>query len=463
MNGRQKKKVLKDIPAQVDFSCAELKIEAAEGKTPRFSGIAYTGGKMNLSGFKYPVIVALDGLDVPESAPIRFNHSPEQGVGHSDTITIEGSNLIVSGVISRDTPAARDVVKSGKSGFPWQMSIGARVIDMEFVPKGRTVLVNGRSFEGPVYVARKSVLGEISFVDHGADDRTTAKIAASAAENEDEKMDEKLKAYIEARGFTVDDLTDEQVKALETDWKESIKEPDPDPDPTPDPEPGNEPSIEEDIRARALSEYARIAAIHKAAAGNAEIEAKAIEENWDETRTELEVLRNAKPATPAIHANRQDADKNVIEAAAGLTGGISEDILLKAHGEEVLDKASKFRGLGIQAMFRMAARLEGRDLPDFVGKGGEFIRAAFSTLSVPNILSNTANKALLDGYNFVDQTWKRFVKTASVNDFKQHTRIRMTGDMIFEQVAADGELKHGELSEDTFTNQGRTKKAFPGR
>ncbi len=456
MNGRQKKKILKDAPQTVGFDC-DLKIEAAEGKTPRFSGIAYTGGKMNLTGFKYPVIVALDGLDIPDrSVPIRFNHDPEQGVGHADSVVVEGSSLVVSGSISRDTPAARDVAKSGKSGFPWQMSIGARVIDMKFVPKGRTVQANGRVFDGPVYVALKSSLGEISFVDYGADDRTEARIAASAAQNEDGKMDEKLKMYIEARGFTVDELTEEQIQAMEKDWKESTKEVDPPKKVEAKADEDDEPSIKDQIRAQALSETKRIAEIHKAADGNAEIEAKAIEEDWDANRTELEVLRDKKPATPAIHAKTQEADKNIIEAAAGLTGGISEDILLKAHGEEVMDKASKFRGIGIQAMMRMAARTEGIELPEFTGKGGEFIRAAISTLSVPNILSNVANKSLLEGYNFVDQTWKEFVKTASVNDFKQHTRIRMTSDFKFLPVGPDGELKHGEVSEDTFTNQADT-------
>ena len=34
---------------------------------------------------------------------------------------------------------------------------------------GKPVTVNGRTFEGPMYVARRTLLGEISFVDLGAD------------------------------------------------------------------------------------------------------------------------------------------------------------------------------------------------------------------------------------------------------------------------------------------------------
>ena len=42
--------------------------------------------------------------------------------------------------------------------------------------------MNGRTFEGPLYVARRTVLGEISFVDLGADGNTTATIAAQQQE-----------------------------------------------------------------------------------------------------------------------------------------------------------------------------------------------------------------------------------------------------------------------------------------
>jgi hypothetical protein len=71
-------------------------------------------------------------------------------------------------------------------------------------------------------------------------------------------------------------------------------------------------------------------------------------------------------------------------------------------------------------------------------------------------LSNIANKMLLEGYNYVEDAWRRIAKVASVNDFKEHSRYRMTGSFKFEQVGPDGELKHGKLDEQKFGQRADT-------
>ena len=77
-------------------------------------------------------------------------------------------------------PDAREVVISSKNGFPWQASVGASVEEFEFVKDHQQVTVNGRQFSGPLNVVRRSTLGEISFVDLGADGATSANVAAGA-------------------------------------------------------------------------------------------------------------------------------------------------------------------------------------------------------------------------------------------------------------------------------------------
>ena len=132
--------------------------------------------------WRYPVIIDLAGLSIPSQArPIRFGHDPLSGVGHTDAIRVEGGQLIATGIVSRDTPAAREVVVSSKNGFPWQASVGAGVDEFEFVKEGQKVTVNGTQYSGPVNVVRKSSLGEISFVDLGADGATSASVAAQAS------------------------------------------------------------------------------------------------------------------------------------------------------------------------------------------------------------------------------------------------------------------------------------------
>lgn len=179
--------VASDRPDYLSFQCP-LTVEAAddsEKKMPRFSMVAYTGDVMRIPGFPHPVVVDLEGLVVDrQDIPVRLDHNPRQGVGHTQRMVIErragGGQVHAEGLISRDTSWARDVAKSGSNGFPWQASIGAAVVEAEFVPQGQRVHVNGRTFDGPLHVVRRAILKEISFVDTGADAATSARIAATA-------------------------------------------------------------------------------------------------------------------------------------------------------------------------------------------------------------------------------------------------------------------------------------------
>lgn len=171
---------------------------------PRFSMIAYTGGPMVLAGWRHPVVVDLSGIQIPsQRRPIRLGHESAFGVGHTESVTVEGGKLVAQGVVSRDTDSAREVVISSKNGFPWQASIGASVVKYDFLSEGETATVNGQVIAGPANIVRTSVLGEISFVDLGADGNTSAQITASnqqadlsATEPERSAMDKELLATL---------------------------------------------------------------------------------------------------------------------------------------------------------------------------------------------------------------------------------------------------------------------------
>ncbi len=184
----------------------------------RFSMTAYTGGAMVLAGWPHPVVVDLAGLEVAggglKSRPILKDHNRSLIVGHTDSIRVEGSQLLVSGVVSGAGPVAREIVESSRNGFPWQASLGAIGRQMELVPRGKKALVNGREFEGPVHIARRSVLGEVSFVALGADDNTSAAVAASAPEAPVKEDAMTFEQWLEAKGFDRASLTDTQSTSL---------------------------------------------------------------------------------------------------------------------------------------------------------------------------------------------------------------------------------------------------------
>ena len=92
----------------------------------RFQMTAYTGGRLILAAFPYPVVVDLSGLKVPaKSRPILRDHDAARIVGHTEAIDVNAGSIRLKGVISGSNEHAREVTASGDNGFPWQASIGA--------------------------------------------------------------------------------------------------------------------------------------------------------------------------------------------------------------------------------------------------------------------------------------------------------------------------------------------------
>ena len=401
---------------------AKFDLEAgAEGATPalpRFRMTAYTGNPMRVAGWRHPVILDLAGLSIPSQArPIRFGHDPLSGVGHSDSIRIEQGQLIAAGIVSRDTAAAREVVTSSKNGFPWQASVGASVEEFEFIKEQQAVTVNGKEHTGPLNVVRKSTLGEISFVDLGADGATSASVAAQQ---------------------TLEPPTDTGTVTIA-------------------------PEIAQ-LRAQAAAELDRIAAIRRLCAGQyPEIEARAIRDGWTEQRTELEKLRTTRPAAPAIHVAQNQVNGAVLEAACLLTAGHSN---LEASFEpRALDLASRrfSGGIGLQELILEAAWANGytgrnfRDSREVLRSAfGHSIEAGLSTIDLGGILSNVANKYLLEGFFSVERVWRNICAVRNVSDFKTVTSYRLIGKDQYEQVAPGGELKNGTLGNEQYSNKADT-------
>jgi len=467
---------------EITIDAAAGGTEGADGKAPlpRFSMVAYTGGPMRIAGWRCPVIVDLAGLAIPnQSRPIRFGHDANSGVGHTDSIRIAGGQLIAAGVISRDTGAAREVVASSKNGFPWQASIGASVEQHEFVKEGKSVLVNGREFAGPVNVVRRSVLGEISFVDLGADGNTSASVAASALESaaiSSESSENQEKANMPntataatattaavpatADATTGAPMSSSLVTALST-TSSSLSA-----------AVGGAGSATgtadpvADLRARAVAEQERIIAIQTVCGTrHAAIAAKAISQGWDKYRTEAEVIRAERPPVPSVHIVDNVLTNELLEAACVMSGRVDQPE--KYYDERTLDAACRRFGrrLGLQEMLLEAAWANGytgrtfrdsRTVLRFAFGRGDILAQGFSTIDVGGILSNVANKFLLEGFFSVERVWRNICAIRNVSDFKTITSYRLIGKDQYERVAPGGEIKHGTLGEEKYTNKADT-------
>ncbi len=449
-------------PRELRFvSPVDLTIEAKVGEDkPALVRVdAYSGGVMTVAGFG-PVVLDVEGIQSPERVPLLADHENRiEAVLGSGIPTRRDGRLAVEGTLSRSSERAMRVIDLHREGVPLQASIGAEPLETERIAKGRQVVVNGRAIRAEAssfLLVRRSRLKHVAIVANGADGDTSVNIAAQAAPLK-EKSNMEFAQWIEVQGFVADDLDDKQTASLQAMYDAANKPAGTD----------ATASAVADLRAELAAETARIAAIRTICGGkHPDIEAEAIGEGWDATKTELAVIRAERPKAPAIHASGDNGlvAGEVIEAA--LCGTLRTPGREKHFSEQTLEAADKkYRQLGLHEMILMAAQANGyvgravvtrETLPEIFRVAFSPLNAAFSTLSLPNILSNVANKELLAGFMEEDQSWRDVAITRTVSDFKTVTSYRMLDDMEYEELAPDGEIKHGKLSEETYTRKART-------
>jgi hypothetical protein len=169
------------------LASSEVEIQAAAGKTPSVSIVAYTGGLMTVPGWG-PVAIDLTGLDAgAEQISLLADHDATlKGiVGHGRARVIDGK-LLVHGTLTGATEAARQVAELARGGFKFQASVGVVPSDYERVRPNDTVQVNGRAItagRSGFTLVKAGVLREVSIVAIGADANTSVAIAAQGKES----------------------------------------------------------------------------------------------------------------------------------------------------------------------------------------------------------------------------------------------------------------------------------------
>lgn len=389
--------------------CCEANIQAVKpgDKGPsRFSMNAYTGGPMRIAGYRNPVVIDLEGIEAAnESLPILRGHDDDRVVGHSTEIKAETDGLHVSGVVSGAGADAKEIVQAAKDGFPWQASVGAQPSQTEQLRAGKSTTINGQTIKGPAHIVRRSVLGEISFVARGADNKTSAAIAAKSEEHamstvEADPIQEERERVIAINKATAGTNLD-QTKV-------------------------------EAIRNDAIESGATVEAV------NAEL---------------LDLIRSSrtKPIMtgqgPAIHskAGLPDSGMQAIEAAFLCKAGhvkAAED----AFGDQVLDSLGGLNRASDCDILAAGLKIAGLPVPH---DRSEMIKAAVSNHNIQVALANTAHLSLSSAFRESMGTWRSFASVRSADNFKEHTSIRPTHDFTFVPVGKTGELKHGTAGEKT--------------
>ena len=462
-------------------------IEASNGAKPKVVGVAYSGGKMNLPWWRHPVVVDLAGMEIPESVPLLTNHEnkTDSRIGLISA-AVRNNVLEITGEIVSDSKDAADIIAQGKAGADWQLSIGADVKECELVKGSREV--NGQEVEGPFYHIKKSTLREVSVVAVGADAHTNMKVNAkfNLVNQEGEAMNNKSETKSVSAVSAPNDAAPPEKKP-EPEQKpgnpankpgEPANKPG-EPEKKPDnaeKKPGQAaaeatpPAIQAsagDVAATAReaaqnavqAERERISAIQAICDGEfPEIEREAIAGGWTPevvTKKVLETIRAERPAANVNISVKTAPEggelRKTIEAAMCLRVGVSADQLEKSYGAKTVEAGMAEMDMPLKQLLIECMKLDG--IPYSRGFDNETIRAAFSSVSLPGILSNVANKKLLQSYEAQPIIAMKLCSTGDLNDFKENDRFRLTdvGDLL--PIAADGEIKDGGLIEESAKNQ----------
>jgi phage major head subunit gpT-like protein len=310
-------------------------------------------------------------------------------------------------------------------------------------------------------------------------------------------------AWLVAKGFDPNTLTADQKSALQAAWRAETNPvaTNPTPAPAPTPTPATTPAtsatstpvadggFEAELRAiereNERIEYIKtrsLAALRNAVGDKDKCSAirtlcdsAILDKKTDKRDFDLGLMRLDRGSGPLVFtpAVGPELTNDILEAAVCRAGGLKT--LEKEYDDRTLSAVDKrFRGgMGLQELVGMCAKQNGwrgtsvrRDLSGalkaaFRGDAaadlyGGAVALGPSTLSVSGILSNTANKFLREAFMFVESEWRKITATRNVSDFKTITSYSLTGDNEYKKLPPGGQIEHGTLGNETYTNAADT-------
>lgn len=387
-------------------SSIEVQAAAGEGKPARVNILAYSGQPMEVGGGYGSVLIDLAGLQMPQSVPLLADHvSTLESIAGVGTPAVRAGKLHVEGVISSNETGKR-IIALARDGIPLQASVGVNPGKPEHIKPGESVTANGKTFKaGPrgLSLIKAGTLKEVSILPLGADSSTHVAISAKGT-----TMSAEATPEVE----TVDDVA---------------------------------------------AERARIKAIRQHCNGGEfrDIEAQAIDGGWTAERTASEVLVKIRSragsymtgARPRGMAGGYEASpKDTLIAACMLMGGHGQAVTRQLRdGERLANSVTPPRHWSELAALCLS--LEGLAVP---ADRTALLKAGFSTVSLPNALGSSIEKAALDVFIDASKNWLAISRIVNASSFKPGVAVRLAASSALQKVGPTGELKYASLGEDAF-------------
>ena len=415
-----------------------------------------------------PEVLRVDGAIIPESRQVPLLDSHQRHTNDNLLGSFKGASVVGDQLHGRSTfssaKSAEDSYTKVREGHLKDLSVGYRVLEKTFVPKGKTKDIGGRSYTGPVNVVTRWKLHEVSVTPIGADDQAKMRGYQSfplANSKEGFVMNEELRAACIEAGMPAD-FKDEQAQTWLTENVRKLKAA-PDPKKNEDSSRGNGLSQEDVAKliAKAIEDQdnARKAARDefrsyvKAAAEKRNLSSLEIDDIIGRCHTKEEALEaiadkvaNRSYVNPRFVAGPSEVDKH--------RAAIGHGLLSRAMRPEHFDKDvpnekraagwQDYRYRSLSEIAAECAEMDGYDtrgltkdvvakialgfghtLPGVVRRSASY--GYHNKGMFPQLMADAMNKNLLRGYTEVMPTWRRvFVQGPSVSDFKSIKKIRMS-------------------------------------
>jgi hypothetical protein len=425
------------------------------------SGMAYGGGKLKQWWSEYPLIIDLESLRFASQIPLLLDHfvSTDSRAGIV-TAKILAGKVYIDGEILSESEKVKDVkLQASKKNGEWQLSVRTDINDVPELVKEGIRRINNQDHQAPFYHVRNALLREVSITPLGVDGETRLTITASE-KNKDTANQNLFNSLFFSFSGEINMADDNKTNTQ------------PAPTSTPIPQPQLPQHDDSAVIAKAKEEErARVIEIKKLCTDYPDIEASAISEGWNTEKTAKTVLakiRDDRANVSKIHApnivspigNSWQELQSGITASLCLQASVPGESLHRKYGDKVMEFADKHRNISLREICIICAKNEGKNVFEY-GFGNEQIVAAFSTVSLPGILSNVAEKALMMAFGAVPGIARILCTKGSLSNFKTSERYRLNINGDLEQVAPDGQLKDATAAEDKATNKLETYgKAF---
>jgi hypothetical protein len=436
----------------------EIQLSSPTSATKTESGLTklsfegYSGAPVDLSdyGLQHPMMYDLAGIKFKNKIPILAEHY--HPIGHTTNITKTENSLSGEGLASYPGEARDQIIEALNNDFPFEASMGLRAnrSSITLLAEKEKKTINGRTVEGPMYIANSSVLREMTITLMGRDSNTEFTTRNSEVVSLLNSMDPQ-------------DTNNSAAPATTPVAPATIPAPAPvapinNAAPVAPVAPPSAPSNKD------LFKLAKLSMAYPAHADKIE---KMYDEGKSATEIEnsikLDLYENSLPKMPDIKNGAKKAEQEITIRFA-LASGVSPETLDKAgYDKKLIENAdSDYKWSFVESLVNIANASGGR----YTGFSDvetmcKFIKnncnnslqfnntGGFSTFDMPNLFQRVTDFMLEERWALQPPFALTACEEDSNKDFRKKQQVRPGGGELWEEISNEGKLPHAQFGEES--------------